>query len=254
VLADLSILMANTSRLCEELIIWSTSFVKFVSLDDAFCSTSSIMPQKKNPDTAEIMRGKSGSVFGAFTAAMMTVKGLPMSYNRDLQELTPNIWRGMHDTKACLRLLIDMLASATFDTGRMKEEAGKGFSTATELADTLVRNYGLPFRTAHNIVGRAVQKGDLSLATLDAAAQELGAGLSLSVKGLTQEKIDEALDAIHSVALRRAPGGPAPFATKIALDECRKQLDRDSALVDERLAKLARAKDELITDARRLVA
>ena len=254
VLADLSILMANTSRLCEELIIWSTSFVKFVSLDDAFCSTSSIMPQKKNPDTAEIMRAKSGSVFGAYSAAMMTVKGLPMSYNRDLQEFTPNIWRGMHDTKACLRLLIDMLASATFDTERMKQEAAKGFSTATELADTLVRNYGLPFRTAHNIVGRAVQKGDLSLATLDAAAQELGAGLSLTAKGLTQEKIDEALDAVHSVALRRAPGGPAPFATKIALEECRKLLDRDSALVDERLAKLSTAKDELIADARRLVA
>ena len=254
VLADLSILMANTSRLCEELIIWSTSFVKFVSLDDAFCSTSSIMPQKKNPDTAEIMRAKAGSVFGAYSAAMMTVKGLPMSYNRDLQELTPNIWRGMHDTKACLRLLIDMLASATFDTERMKEEAAKGFSTATELADTLVRNYGLPFRTAHNIVGRAIQKGDLSLATLDAAAQELGADLSLAAKGLTQEKIDEALDAVHSVALRRAPGGPAPFATKIALEECRKHLDRDSALVDERLAKLAKAKDELIADVRRLVA
>ena len=254
VLADLSILMANTSRLCEELIIWSTSFVKFVSLDDAFCSTSSIMPQKKNPDTAEIMRAKTGSVFGAFTGAMITVKGLPMSYNRDLQELTPNIWRGMRDVKECLRLLIDMLASANFDTERMKEEAGKGFSTATELADTLVRNYGLPFRTAHNIVGRAVQKGSLSLATLDEAALELNAGISLAAKGLTQVKIDEVLDATYSVALRKAPGGPAPFATKIALDERKKQLDKDSAMIDERLAKLSKAKDELIKNARRLVA
>ena len=158
-LADLAILMANVSRLCEELVIWSTSFVKFVSLDDAFCSTSSIMPQKKNPDTAEIMRAKSGSVFGAFTGALMTVKGLPMSYNRDLQELTPHIWRGMHDAKESLVLLSGMLASAEFDTARMKEEAGKGFSTATELADSLVRAYDIPFRTAHNIVGRAVQKG-----------------------------------------------------------------------------------------------
>jgi len=124
-LADLSILMANVSRLCEELVIWSTSFVKFVTLDDAFCSTSSIMPQKKNPDTAEIMRAKTGSVFGAYTGALMTVKGLPMSYNRDLQELTPNIWRGMQDAKESLRLLIDMLSSATFETERMKEEAGR---------------------------------------------------------------------------------------------------------------------------------
>ena len=241
------------SRLCEELVIWSTSFVKFVELDDAFCSTSSIMPQKKNPDTAEIMRAKSGSVFGAFAGALVTVKGLPMSYNRDLQELTPNIWRGMRDAKESLRLLIDMLSSATFDTGRMKEEAGKGFSTATELADTLVRNYGLPFRTAHTIVGRAVQKGDLSLLTLEAAAQEAG-GISLIGKGLTQQNIDEALDVQYSVALRRAPGGPAPFAVRIALEECRKHLDQDSALIDQRLLKISTAKEDLIAKARRRVA
>jgi argininosuccinate lyase len=252
-LADLSILMVNTSRLCEELVIWSTSFVKFVALDDAFCSTSSIMPQKKNPDTAEIMRAKSGSVFGAFAGALVTVKGLPMSYNRDLQELTPNIWRGMRDAKESLRLLVDMLSSATFDTGRMKEEAGKGFSTATELADTLVRTYGLPFRTAHTIVGRAVQKGDLSLLTLEEAAQEAG-GVSLVATGLTQQNIDDVLDVQYSVALRRASGGPAPFAVRIALEERKKHLDLDSALVDQHLLKLSSAKEDLIAKARRLVA
>jgi argininosuccinate lyase len=253
-LADLTILMSNVSRLCEELVIWSTSFVKFVTLDDAFCSTSSIMPQKKNPDTAEIMRAKTGSVFGAYTGALITVKGLPMSYNRDLQELTPNLWRGMRDVKESLRLLIDMLSSATFETARMKEEAGKGFSTATELADTLVRNYGLPFRTAHNIVGRAVTKESLSLETLEEAAKDLDVGISLVGKGLTQQQIDEALDVNYSIALRKAPGGPAPFATKIATEERKKQLDADSALIDERLAKLSKAKEDMIADARRLVA
>ena len=89
VLAALSLMMVNVSRICEELILWSSGFIRFVSLDDAFCSTSSIMPQKKNPDTAEIMRAKSASVIGAHMAALSTVKGLPMSYNRDLQELTP---------------------------------------------------------------------------------------------------------------------------------------------------------------------
>jgi len=146
-----------------------------------------------------------------------------------------------------------MLSSATFDTGRMKEEAGKGFSTATELADTLVRNYGLPFRTAHTIVGRAVQKGDLSLLTLEAAALEAG-GISLIGKGLTQQNIDEALDVQYSVALRRAPGGPAPFAVRIALEECRKHLDEDSALIDQRLLKISKAKKDLIAKARRRVA
>ncbi|MDD1688940.1 MAG: argininosuccinate lyase [Methanoregula sp.] len=253
-LADLSILMVNTSRLCEDLIIWSTSFVKFVTLDDAFCSTSSIMPQKKNPDTDEIMRAKSGSVFGAFTGAILTVKGLPMSYNRDLQELTPHIWRGTRDAKESLRLLIDMLSSATFDTERMKEEAGKGFSTSTELADTLVRTYGLPFRTAHNIVGRAVQKGDLSLATLEEAAREVGAGISLGEKGLTQQKIDAVLDVPYSIDLRKAPGGPAPFAVKIALSERKKQLDADSLHIDQRLGKLSKAKEDMVAKARRMVA
>jgi argininosuccinate lyase len=253
-LADLSILMVNTSRLCEDLIIWSTSFVKFVTLDDAFCSTSSIMPQKKNPDTAEIMRAKSGSVFGAFTGAILTVKGLPMSYNRDLQELTPHIWRGTRDAKESLRLLIDMLSSARFDTERMKEEAGKGFSTSTELADTLVRTYGLPFRTAHNIVGRAVQKGDLSLSTLEEAAREVGAGISLGEKGLTQQKIDAVLDVPYSIDLRKAPGGPAPFAVKIALSERKKQLDADSLHIDQRLEKLSKAKEDMVAKARRMVA
>jgi argininosuccinate lyase len=254
VLGDLTIMMTNVSRLCEELIIWSSLFVRFVSLDDAFCSTSSIMPQKKNPDTAEIMRAKTGSVFGSFTGAVITVKGLPMSYNRDLQELTPHLWRGMRDAKESIRLLVDMLASAAFDTERMKEEAGKGFSTATELADSLARAYDIPFRTAHNIVGRAVSKGYINLETLDTAAKELGTGISFAEKGLTQQKINEALDVNYSIALRRAPGGPAPLSTKVAIGERTKQLDADSALLDNRLAKIAKAKEDLISEARRMVA
>jgi argininosuccinate lyase len=200
------------------------------------------------------MRAKSGSVFGAFAGALLTVKGLPMSYNRDLQELTPPLWRGMRDAKESLRLLVDMLSSATFDTERMKEEAGKGFSTATELADTLVRTYGLPFRTAHNIVGRAVQKGNLSLSTLEEAAREVGGGISLVAKGLTQKNIDEVLAVPYSIALRKAPGGPAPFAIRIAIGERKKQLDADSSHIDKRLAKLSKAKKDLIEKARRLVA
>jgi argininosuccinate lyase len=199
------------------------------------------------------MRAKTGSVLGAYTGALLTVKGLPMSYNRDLQELTPNIWRGMRDAKESLRLLIDMLSSAMFDTVRMTEEAGKGFSTATELADSLVQAYDIPFRTAHNIVGRAVQKGYLNLETLDTAAKELGIEISFADKGLTQQKINEVLDVNYSIAVRKASGGPAPLAVKIAIEERKKQLDSDSALIDERLVKLSGAKDELIGQARRLV-
>ena len=247
ILADLTILMANTSRLCEELILWSTSFVKFVTFDDAFCSTSSIMPQKKNPDTAEIIRAKSGSVFGAFSGTLVTLKGLPMSYNRDLQELTPNIWRGMEDAVESLRLLADMLASASFDTKRMGEEAGKGFSTATELADSLVRSCGLPFRTAHNIIGRAVQKGDLSLATLEKAAREVGGGISLAGKGLTQQEIDRMLAVKYSLGLRKVPGGPAPESVITAIGMRMKQHHHDAELVGKKQTKLAKAEENLIS-------
>ncbi|MEN6611664.1 MAG: argininosuccinate lyase [Methanoregulaceae archaeon] len=253
VLGDLSILMATVSRLCEEMVIWSSSFVRFVDLGDAFCSTSSIMPQKKNPDTAEIMRAKAASVFSGYAGAFVTVKGLPMSYNRDLQELTPNVWRGLQDAAISLRILGDLLESAKFDTARMAEEAGKGFSTATELADTLVRNHGLPFRTAHNIVGRAVQKGTLSLAMLDIAANEI-MGETLSSRGFTENEIAFALDVTNSVALRKAPGGPAPDAIKSAISEQKTLLAHDTALLEERTRKIADSERKLMETARRMVA
>ena len=253
-LADLSILMTNASRFCEELIIWSSSFVKFVTLDDAVCSTSSIMPQKKNPDTAEIMRAKTGSVFGAFSSALIITKGLPMSYNRDLQELTPALWRAIQDARMSLNLLSDMLAGASFDAERMQDEAGKGFSTATELADTLVREYDIPFRTAHTIVGRAVQKGDLSLSTLKSAAQEVGGGITLDGRGLTQTKIDTVLNVNYSIDLRKAPGGPAPHIMRAAVDERKKQVDADSALISRKREKISKAKKDLISRARKVIA
>jgi len=252
VLGDLTILMTTVSRLCEEMIIWSSAFVRFVDLDEAFCSTSSIMPQKKNPDTAEIMRAKSASVLSAYTGAVVTVKGLPMSYNRDLQDLTPHVWRGMQDTAISLRILGSLLAGAKFNAARMAEEAGKGYSTATELADTLVRNYGLPFRTSHNIVGRAVQKGDLSLATLDAAAREL-TGATLSAKGLTEKEVLAALDVQNSVALRKAAGGPAPEAVGAALRDRQELLAKDTAILEKRRAQVAEKEKALIETAQRMI-
>lgn len=253
VLANLAISMTAVSRLCEELVAWSSSFVRFVDLNDAFCSTSSIMPQKKNPDTAEIMRAKAGSVSGSFTAATIIVKGLPMSYNRDLQELTPHLWRGMQDAKDSTGLLTEMLASAAFDRKRMAEEAGRGFATATDLADYLVRAYDIPFRTAHSIVGRAVQKGMLDVATLDAAAEELRTGVSLSGRGLTQAQVEKTLSVPYSLSLRKAPGGPAAVATKAAIRKRRKQLDIDSDMLGSRRSKITKAKAALISGARRMV-
>ncbi|WP_209676379.1 argininosuccinate lyase [Methanolinea mesophila] len=252
VLADLTIMMATASRLCDDLILWSSGFIGFVTLDDAFCSTSSIMPQKKNPDTAEIMRAKAASLLGSFTAACATTKGLPMSYNRDLQELTPSLWRGVWDAKHSSRLLVDMLATARFHPDRMEAEAGKGNSTATDLADMLVRDYGLPFRTAHTIVGRAVQNGTLDLPTLDEAAKEV-TGTDLSSRGLTAEKVRDALDVRQSVALRKARGGPAELSVKVACQERKEHLQKDQDSLDERMAAVSGALSRLIRDARGLV-
>lgn len=245
--------MTTASRMCEELVLWSSAFVDFVRLADPYCSTSSIMPQKKNPDTAEIMRAKAGTVSGSFSAALIIMKGLPMSYNRDMQELTPHLWRCAGETVRALLLLGQMLETAEFNTERMAEEAGKGFSTATELADVLVRDFGLPFRTAHGIVGRAVRMGRLDLATLEAAAKEM-AGCSLIERGLTEARVAAALDPGYGVSVRRAPGGPAPGTTAAAIEARRKQHTEDEAEATMIRERIDTALEAMIEEARRLVA
>lgn len=253
VLADATVCMTTASRLCEELVLWSTAFFGFVQLDDAYCSSSSIMPQKKNPDVAEIMRAKAGSAAGELAAAVTIVKGLPMSYNRDLQELTPHLWRGVEAARQSIPLLAGMIGSAAFNTERMAAEAGRGFSTATELADVLVRDYGLPFRTAHRIVGRAVRHGSLDLATLEGAARE-AAGLSVVGLGITQERIDSVLDPRHAVAVRSIIGGPAPAAVAVQIADQKELLARDVAWAEETRAALSSALEHLIIESRRLAA
>ncbi|MCP1663198.1 MAG: argininosuccinate lyase [Methanocalculus sp. MSAO_Arc1] len=252
-LATLSILMTNASRLCEELILWSSAFFGFVELDDAYCSTSSIMPQKKNPDCAEIMRGHSGTVAGAFQAALVCLKGLPMSYNRDLQTLTPHLWAGISAAHASTGILSGMIATARFNPERMAEESGKGFSTATELADTLVREFELPFRTAHNIVGRAVRSGSLTADSIEAAGREIG-GVSLVERGLTEERIARALDPAFVVASKQNPGGPAVEMIRSALAARQDQLARDTGWISDRKKTIQNAEEELVSMIGRLAA
>ncbi|MBR1368062.1 argininosuccinate lyase [Methanocalculus chunghsingensis] len=251
ILAALTVMMTNVSRFCEELILWSSAFVRFVELDDTYCSTSSIMPQKKNPDCAEIMRGHAGSVAGAFQAVVVSVKGLPMSYNRDLQTLTPHLWRGIDDAAVSIDLLAGMIETAAFNTERMREESDRGFSTATELADTLVRDFGLPFRTAHNIVGRAVRSGEITLATLEEAGREMG-GISLIERGLSGERISQALDPDMVVAAKEIPGGPAPGVIKEAILRRREALIESEKMITMHTNALHKAEEKLMTIIRRL--
>ncbi|TAJ44629.1 argininosuccinate lyase [Methanofollis fontis] len=243
--------MATLSRFCEEIILWSSAFVRFVTLSDGYSSTSSIMPQKKNPDTAEISRAKAGTVAGAFTAALTITRGLPMSYNRDLQELTPHLWQGVTAARESVAVFAGLLRTAAFHPEPMAEEAAVGFSTATELADVLVREFGLPFRTAHSVVGRAVRKGALDLDTVEASAVEV-AGISLCDRGLTAERLASALDPAVSVASRGICGGPAPAETARAITEREDALKDDRQWVAGRREAVAAAIGRLVTECERL--
>ena len=219
VLAALSIAMVNCSRLAEELILWSTAEFGYLELDNLYASTSSIMPQKKNPDTAELARAKTGSVIGSLVAALSICKALPMSYNRDLQEVTPHLWRSLDWTRSTLRILDGCLSSLVFDLDRLRDSSVAGFSTATELADSLVRVTGMPFRTAHSIVGRiAAGKDAPTMSAIDEISLEIW-GSSASERGFSQADLLRASDPVSNVALRARTGGPAPAETARMIEE-----------------------------------
>ncbi|MBI5212860.1 MAG: argininosuccinate lyase, partial [Nitrospirae bacterium] len=151
-----SILMMHTSRLAEELILWSSEEFSFIELPDAFTTGSSIMPQKKNPDVAELMRGKTGRVYGSLISLLTTMKGLPLTYNRDMQEDKEPVFDTVDTVKLTLNALVQMLPKIKFNTKRMRATADAAFSTATDIAEYLVRK-GVPFRTAHEITGKIVR-------------------------------------------------------------------------------------------------
>lgn len=151
----LSIIMMHLSRFCEELILWSSHEFSFVEMDDAYSTGSSIMPQKKNPDVAELIRGKTGRVYGHLMGLLTTMKGIPLAYNKDMQEDKEPIFDSVDTVKMCLPVFIDMIATMKVKKDRMLQGAKGGFTNATDVADYLVKK-GVPFREAHGIVGRMV--------------------------------------------------------------------------------------------------
>ncbi len=150
-----ALLIMHLSRLAEELVLWSTEEFKFIELPDAFTTGSSIMPQKKNPDVPELIRGKTGRVYGSLFSLLTVMKGLPLSYNRDLQEDKFPVFDTVDTVKACLSVLNEMFPRILFHTGRMQDTAGDGYSSATDIAEYIVKK-GIPFRKAHEITGRIV--------------------------------------------------------------------------------------------------
>ncbi|MEN0040264.1 MAG: argininosuccinate lyase, partial [Pseudomonadota bacterium] len=205
-LAACAITGTHLSRLAEELVIWSTPQFGFVAMSDRFSTGSSIMPQKKNPDAAELVRGKIGRINGSLVGLLTVLKGLPLTYSKDMQEDKEGVFDAAETLEVCLGATAGMIADMTVKPDAMRAAAGSGYSTATDLADWLVREAGIPFRDAHHVTGRAValaeklgcELADVPLAEL----QELHADITEGVYGV--------LSVDASVASRTSFGGTAP--------------------------------------------
>ncbi|HEU5323959.1 MAG TPA: argininosuccinate lyase, partial [Methylomirabilota bacterium] len=211
-LAAAAIAGMHLSRLAADLTLWASAEFGFVEFADAFATGSSIMPQKKNPDVAELIRGKSGRLYGNLVAVLTTLKGLPLAYNSDMQEDKEPFFDSVDTLDAVLGILPPLLASLTFRTDRMREAAGADFSTATDLADYLVRK-GLPFRRAHEVVGRAV----LRARDLGRTLETLGLDELRRLSDLVGPDVTDALGVAASLRARAVTGGTAPDAVRRAL-------------------------------------
>ncbi|HEV8437176.1 MAG TPA: argininosuccinate lyase [Methylomirabilota bacterium] len=207
----------HLSRLCADLTLWATTEFGFVEFSDAFATGSSIMPQKKNPDVAELIRGKTGRLYGNLQAALVMMKGLPLTYNSDMQEDKAPLFDTVDTLEAIFRVLPPMLETLTFKVERMRTAAGAQYSTATDLADYLVRK-GLPFREAHEIAGRTVRYALAENKELD----RLGLDELQRLSPLIDKDIYEAISVEASLRARDVIGGTAPEAVRRQLAEARK--------------------------------
>ncbi len=215
-LSAMSTVMMHLSRFSEEVVIWNSNEYQFVELDDAYSTGSSIMPQKKNPDIAELVRGKTGRVYGALMSLLTTMKGLPLAYNKDMQEDKELVFDAMDTTKGCLALFTGMLDTMKFRRERMADSAKNGFTNATDAADYLV-NHGVPFRDAHGIVGRLV----LYCIEKDKALDDLTLEEYKAISTVFEEDIYEAISMKTCVEMRNVIGAPGKAAMEkvIALEE-----------------------------------
>ncbi len=211
----------HLSRLAEEMIIWASQPYGFISLPDAWSTGSSIMPQKRNPDAAELVRGHAGRIIGCMNSLMITMKGLPLAYSKDMQDDKPPVFEAYDLLALSIAAMTGMVANVTFNTPRMRDVAGSGFSTATDLADWLVRECGMPFREAHHVTGsvvksceaRGISLSDITVDDLSAINPALaGCNLpDLSIEG--------------SVNSRTSAGGTAPVRVKEAISTAKKELE-----------------------------
>jgi argininosuccinate lyase len=219
-LSAASICATHLSRLAEELVLWTTAQFGFVRLSDAFSTGSSIMPQKRNPDAAELVRAKAGRVFGALAALTMVMKGLPLTYSKDMQEDKVPTFEAFDALDIAISAMGGMIADLTADKTRMAAAAGAGFSTATDLADWLVRTLDLPFREAHHITGRVVKRAETSGCDLPSLALE---ALQEIEPRITSD-VYSVLSPQASVASRTSYGGTAPDQVRLQIKRWKDKL------------------------------
>lgn len=207
----------HLSRLAEEFIIWASQPFGFVTLPDSLSTGSSIMPQKKNPDAAELVRGHSGRIVGCLTSLMITMKGLPLAYSKDMQDDKPPVFEAASLLTLCLAAMTGMVEGAAFRTERMRAAAELGYATATDLADWLVRQAGIPFREAHHITGAAVKLAESKGLALD----QLALADLQAIDARIDERVYAALSVEASVAARASYGGTAPDQVRARVAEAR---------------------------------
>lgn len=210
----------HLSRLAEELILWASQPFGFIRLPDSLSTGSSIMPQKKNPDAAELVRGHSGRVIGALTSLMITMKGLPLAYSKDMQDDKPPVFEAAGLMGLSIAAMTGMIAGATFNTARMRAAAELGYATATDLADWLVRVRGIPFREAHHITGAAVKLAESQGLSLD----QLPLAELQAIDARIDDSVFAALSVDASVAVRASFGGTAPDQVRLQVARARSAL------------------------------
>ena len=222
-LSALSTTMMHLSRFCEEIIIWNSNEYQFVEIDDGYSTGSSIMPQKKNPDIAELIRGKTGRVYGALMGMLTTMKGIPLAYNKDMQEDKEMVFDALDTVKGCLALFTGMLSTMKFQEERMLESCRHGFTNATDAADYLV-NHGVPFRDAHGIIGRLV----LYCIEKNKALDDLTMEEYKAISPVFEEDIYDAVSMETCVQKRNTVGAPGPEAMKQVIQKCREYLEEQN--------------------------
>lgn len=239
----LSIIGINLSKICEELIIFSTYEFKVLELSNTYTSTSSIMPQKKNPDVAEIARAKLSTLNGNLVTALTILKAIPNTYNRDLQEITPHLWDSVYTSLDTIEMIDGMLLTLKVNKDRMKELSEKNYSTATELADTLVRECNIPFRRAHGIVGEVVRESIEKNKNMVDVIEGILKKYNLT---LEREAIRRALDPMENVKMRRIIGGPAPEEVIRAIESYNNRIKDYEDRVNIELKRIKNIKNRLL--------